>query len=903
MATQMETRRKRWPFVVGGVVLLGVAVVMGVRWRLDAFLLERARVEAAALSQTLGRTVEVGNVRTQLLPDVGVQVEDVVVGPAEGEEVPLLSLGKLDVGVALGPLLRSKGTDIQVTQAEARELTLQVVRLPDGTTNVQRLQEKLAAQDAKEPQAQDAAEAPLDLSRVRVDRLALVDGVIRLVDQTRPKAQPLSISDIDVEVKDLKVGAPLTAQLDAAVLAERQNLHLTLEAAPLPPTLMPVPERLVLRAEPIDLSPLGPFLPPDVGLKAGTLQADWTAELGGAVPGGSGPTRLKGGLTARGLRFAQAEGGRALDVVVETDVTADVVAGSLALDVLKVQAGPARLTGQGRVSGLLTDTPEVKDFQLVGQGLDPAALAAYYPPLRALAQQVSGPVGLTVRGGGNEAAQALVADVELTPVRLRIPDQLTKEAGAPMHLTARLSGAPATGGALRFDTRADLTGVDLRPGELLDKAPGQRLEVAAAGTYQPARGKGAMKVDVPKLTVHVRDSTLAGSASAALQGEGKAGTTTFALDMKSPRLDADALMLGDDELAARKGQTPEAFAAAEARAPAKNPARFDGYRGDMRFEVGNLRYEDTELSNLVAHVKMVDDQVTVERLTTGVYGGMVDASGTRVKLGPEQRPFALKAQVKGVNVANALSGRVPEKVLRGSFSGDVDLTGVGFTLDSLKQNLVGGIHGTLVNGLFEGTDVVGSVSQPLAKALPFAAKALNHDDVTRLAEELPFGVTIKDGVAQLKRPITWTRPEGAMAFSGGIRLDGTLELAGEVKLAPTTIRTITLGKVLPAEPIPVALRLTGPAWKPQVTGLDVRPAVALIAKQAAVGAASKLLGEKGKVAGELVTGGADAAKALAQKEADARRKELEEQARQEAERARKRLEEQAKKRLKGLFGG
>ncbi len=787
-----------------------------------------------------------------------------------------------------------------------------MLRLPDGTTNVQRLQERLAQQEAQAPAEAEAG--PVDLSRVRVDRLSLVDGVIRLVDLTRPQAQPLAISDIDVEVRELKAGAPLEARLAAAVLAGPQNLQVTLQAAPLPPSLVPVPERLVVHAEPIDLAPLGPFLPPDVGLMAGTLQADWTVELGGAVPGGSGPTRLKGGLTARALRFAQAEGGRALDVVVETDVTADVQAGSLALDTLKVQAGPARLTGKGRVKGLLGDTPEVRDFELVGQGLDPAALAAYYPPLRALAQKVSGPVGLTVRGGGTQEAQALVAEVELTPVRLRIPEELTKEAGAPMRLTARVKGAPATDGALRFDTRADLTGADLRPGELLDKAPGQRLEVAAVGTYQPARGRRPLKVDVPQLTVHVLDATLAGSASAALQGEGKTETTTFALNLKSPRLDADALMLSDEGVAALKGQTPEAYAAAEAAAPPKSPARFDGYRGDIHLEVGSLRYEDTELSNLVADLKLVDDAVTVERLTTGVYGGTVDASGTQVKLGPAQRPFALKAQVKGVNVAQALSSRVPSKVLGGNFSGDVDLKGVGFTLESLKQNLAGGIHGTLLNGLFEGTDVVASVSQPLAKALPFAAKALSHDEVTRFGEELPFGVTIKDGVAQLKRPITWTRPEGALVFAGGIRLDGTLDLAGEVKLAPAAIRAITLGKVVPAEPIPVSLKLSGPAWKPQVTGLDVRPAVTAIARQAAVGAASQLLGEKGKVAGELLTGGAGAAKALAQKEAEARRKELEEkaaqekarlaeQAQKEAERARRRVEEEAKKRLKGLFGG
>ena len=95
----------------------------------------------------------------------------------------------------------------------------------------------------------------------------------------------LAISHLDVEVKDLRAGKALEVALHAAVLAEKQNFHLDLKTAPLPASLVPVPEKLVLKSEPIDLTPLGPFLGPEVGLQAGSLQADWTALLGAAVVG------------------------------------------------------------------------------------------------------------------------------------------------------------------------------------------------------------------------------------------------------------------------------------------------------------------------------------------------------------------------------------------------------------------------------------------------------------------------------------------------------------------------------------------------------------------------------------------------------------------------------------------
>nr|WP_216672751.1 AsmA family protein [Corallococcus exiguus] len=891
---------------MGGILVLLIAIVAVVLWRLDAILLKTARDQAATYSQKLGRPIEIGDVSTKLFPYVGAHIQNVSVGAAEGEDLPLAEVKDVTVSVAAMPLLTSKGKDIRVQDAEVSGLTVNVIRLADGTTNVQRLQEKLAAQQPKEETPEEETQ-PTDLSGVHVERAALTDGTIRFVDRAGgAQARELAVKDLDIEVKDLRVGQPLKVDLAAAVLADKQNLKMTLAAAPLPATLIPTPEQVTLKAEHIDLSPLGPFLPPDVGLQAGTLDADWKADLGGAVPGGKGPTKLVGVIKALGMKFAGSEGGKALDVVLDTDVTGDMATGDLALDKLKLDLGPAAITGKGKVKGLLTDKPAVEGFELTGRNLDPAVLAEYYPPLRKqLNGMIAGPIGLDVRGSGTQEAQAINIAVDLTPVRLRVPDQLSKEAGGAMKLNAKVTGAAASGGALRFDAKADLNGVDMRPGLLVNKAPGQRLEVAAAGTYAPAKTGSGMTVNVTSMSLGALEDTVTGTATVALAGTGKKATTTFKADVKAAKLDAEKLLMSEEQVLARTGGKPPP------EPPPGEANRFNGYRGDIQFAIASLRYTAMDLTHVTGVVKMVDDLITVEKFSTGIYGGKVVADGTTIRLGPAPaaRPFTAKVQVQGLEVAQALAARTPKQVLTGKFNGNVDVQGVGYTPDKLQQTLLGGINGNLLEGTFLGKDLVSSVTGPLAKAVPFA-KALKSGDVTSLGANLPFSVTIKNGVAQLSKPITWTRPEAAMSFDGGIGLDGTLDLTGGVSLTPATIKTLTVGKVTPTEAIPVGLKISGKAWSPEVTGIDVKPAATTILKLAGGAALGGLLGEKGKAVENIITGGQDKAKAEAEakrQELEARaneeKKKLEDQARIEQEKAKQRAEEEAKKRLKGIFGG
>ncbi len=876
-------RSRRWPKILGAVVaVLVIAAVVGVLV-LDRILLAQVRKQTDQLARDLGRPVTVEGVKTKLLGGLGVKLTGVGIGPAEGEGVPLLEVPRAEVVVDLLRALGSRGQDVVVREAVVEGLRVNVVRLPDGTTNLERLSTKLSERAARErPAAETPAEKkPADLSAVRVDRAAVENARIAFLDRATPGAKELAVSDLDVEVRDLRAGRPLEVVVKAAVLAEKQNLELHLKSAPLPPTLVPTPEELTLKVEPIDLDPLAPFVPASIGLRGGRFQADLRMALGAVVPGGKGKTTVKGGFQARQLAFAGQAGGKRLDASLAADLEADAEAGDLRIGTLDLEIGPAGIRGKGRASGLRGDSPKVEGLELVSHDLDPAVLVDYYPPLRKQmgGVVVAGPVGLSLRGSGTEAAQAVELAVDLRPVRLEIPRQLSKAAGAPMSLTARANAAQG-GGRVGFEVALELAGVDLRPGGSLAKKPGDPMSVKLAGDY---RRKGdATDVQISSVALDLLGDKLAGKGQVAMAGKAPKATTRFDVAVSGDRLDLDRLLIPSPEGKARP--KPESK---------PNPAAYAGLSGEATARLGLVRMEKIDARNVVLRVKVVEDAVTLEEARLEAFGGSVSAAGTAMKLAHPDEPFTLKADLKGVEGAQVLGLVSSRKVVGGKLDAALQLGGKGRTVDPMMKSLTGSLRGTLGDGTFYGKDLIAAVAGPIAGKLPFAAGKLTEGGSTSLGKELPFSVRFADGVAHLEKPLEVKTGDNALSLTGGVGLDGSLEMPATLALGPEVIAKLTGGRARPKAPIPVTFKLAGPAWSPRLDGLVLDAAVKAIASEAAQGAAARLLGQKGGAAAGAAGAVADPAKAKADAEAKAR---------EEAQKQKKNLEDQAKKRLKGLFG-
>jgi AsmA protein len=867
---------RRWPKILAAVALLLLLAGVAAAFMLDRLLTSAARQEAARLSAAWQRPVEVGAVTTTWLTGLGVRVEGVRVGAAAGEPRPLLELDLAEVKLELLSALRSGGRELRVRSAELSGLRLNVVKLKDGSTNAERLAGAMsgsppagapaaAADRAPPPQAK-----PADLSRISVAHAAVRGARITFLDEGAG-GRELLVEQLDLSVEGLAAGAPLELVLKAGVLSAQQNLE-----------LVPSPDRLTLKVTPVDLTPLAAFMPRTAGFRGGRFSADLEVALGAAVPGGAGPTTIRGGFAASGLRFAGQEGGRALDVTLDADLTADAEKGDLAITRLLLAFGPATLEGKGKVTGLRGERPIVEGLRVVARGLDLAALAPYYPPLTGLlGGTVAGPIGLSLAAAGSAAQPVIELRADLTPVRLAFPGTLEKAPGGVLVVTARLRGG--AGGALRFDVEGDLAGLDLRPGGTLAKGPGDRLTLAATGSRSTAGGAQQLALDSASLAL--LDMKLKAHGTATLAPASR----RFELAVEIDRLDADRLLLPATPAApvgkAGGGSTAGA-------APKAGPSSWGGLSGTCSLRVGQALARKQAASDLRATIVVKEDEVTFQEGRLGIWGGALDLAGTRARLAPVDRPFTLVAKAEGVQAGAVLSTFSDRKVLDGRLDAEVRLSASGATTEAITRALDGTVEGRLLEGVFHGKDLVAGVTEPLARAVPALRGKLDRGGKTTLGKVLPFSVRIQGGKALLQRPLEIEERDATATVRGAVGLDGELDMPVTLSLLPGAVAELSGGRVRTTAPLPFTFTLQGKAWSPRLAGLDVGPAARSLAGTLGVQALGRAFG----LGGPTQPAATPAADGTGQPAKDPA-------APAPVVPERKKLEQDAKKALKKLFGG
>ena len=252
------------------------------------------------------------------------------------------------------------------------------------------------------------------------------------------------------------------------------------------------------------------------------------------------------------------------------------------------------------------------------------------------------------------------------------------------------------------------------------------------------------------------------------------------------------------------------------------PKSFAGLSGKASVRVDALRYRKSEMREVLAQIEVKEDQVTLTQARLTAFGGRVSADGTRLALAHPDEPFRIAAQLQGIEVGEAVGLFAPGKVVSGKFDGKVDLSGGGTGKPDLASTLAGILGGQLAEGAFHGKDLVAGVAGPLAKALPggLGKQIPSGGGSTPLGKNLPFSLKFRDGVAELEKPLRVSTSQGDLTLGGGFRVDGTLDMAGTVSLAPQTVASLTGGRVRPQAAIPVTFKMTGPAWRPSLGSWD-----------------------------------------------------------------------------------
>src|SRR5262249_12379237 len=283
-------------------------------------------------------------------------------------------------------------------------------------------------------------------------------------------------------------------------------------------------------------------------------------------------------------------------------------------------------------------------------------------------------------------------------------------------------------------------GVDLRPGQSVDKAPGQRLDLAVQGSRKGER------IDLADVKAHVLDDEL--------EGRGFVDGKKFDFTLMSSGLDLDKMLI---PATTRKESKP------------LGPRMFAGVDGHAKVQIDKLTYHKQTMTEIVAEVTVHEDEVKVTTAQLKAFGGSVSASGTEMKLAHPNEPFHLVTRLSNVGLEGLVAMATDHKLLSGKFNGNVDLKGGGQGKKELAETLAGARDGHIRDGRLYGRGVAAWVRGPRAKRLPSgAAGKEGQGGPTSLGKDLPFGVTIENGLAKLKQPVKVSRPEAEMTFSGGL---------------------------------------------------------------------------------------------------------------------------------------
>jgi AsmA protein len=561
--------RMSTPRSIGRKLLVALGVLVGLVVLLVALLLVAVSSGAVtkravdlvlpSASKALGREVGLRDAKLKLFPNPRVTLAGLSVAGRPGEPA-LVDAEALEVEVALWPLLRSLGKDVQVTAFSLVRPSVNLVKAKDGTWNFEGLGQPPGGAAPSPSPAPPAEQGQREAARVAVGLVKIEQAAIRVVDRSQGREDVgLALTQLDLEAHGVGPGLPLDARLAAALADTRQNLNAQLSVAKLPAGVPQRPEdwpevQGQIRLTALALDRLHGLLPGDVGaiVRGGTATLDArlaTVPQGGYRVDGSGElrdVRLRG-QSSSGHFKATAAWSPAKPDHARVDVT------DLAL------RGPGIDLG----GNLSLETPPVRAwFVLTGSLLDVDAIMGVLPESpQPAAQPKPAPQAAAPAGGdlvpaatrkqiqaasarGTVAVQTLKAGrVEATDVKARAVlsnGVLTLEDLSASVFGGRVSAA-GTHVALAekvptWRLAADLTGVELEKAlaafgqaktPLLGKVDG-RLEVAGQGTeWEKMRdgldGLAALAIKDGTLTTTSLGDSVLGGVAKGLEAVGRGG--------------------------------------------------------------------------------------------------------------------------------------------------------------------------------------------------------------------------------------------------------------------------------------------------------------------------------------------------------------------------------------------
>ncbi len=533
--------------------------------------------------------------------------------------------------------------------------------------------------------------------------------------------------------------------------------------------------------------------------------------------------------------------------------------------------------------------------------------------------------GTTLKGNGNisvtakgnpEGAIGVRMNANMTPLEILAAEAFQKPTGTPLTLDAnvQVAGSKINLGGLKFvmgpvnlsgsgsmNTASQTVALDatlarMNLAELSKMVPAlAESPVAKANLGMGMSVKGSL-ADMTQLEASLRDFFF-GLGRSSVTGQ----ATVKNIEVPNIQFAFNAPILDIDEMFPSTGAAKEESGES---GPVIIPEIVKQMTVNGQLGVGQGKVAGFPFQNFKAGIGLQNGVLTFSALDFNAYEGKFTAAKTTANLAGAEPTFDADFDVSNVNVKKLLAEQANLKdVISGRMGAHVDLKGRSFDWPVLSQNLNGKLNVHLKDGQLEKLDlqkqVLGSITNklPMAKLNLPKTKAVAFKDL--LAEFM-----IKDGKAQLKKPMELKTGEGPLSFDGYIGLDTSLSLDGDWKMSPEVVHAITFKKVKPSKPVNVGISLGGTVDDPKFKSLDVTELAEVIAK-GLIGSSLGIDLEDAKAQAAKLKKQAEAAAQAkideAKAKADEAKKKAEAEAKKKADEAKKKAKDKAKDKIKKLF--
>lgn len=334
---------------------------------------------------------------------------------------------------------------------------------------------------------------------------------------------------------------------------------------------------------------------------------------------------------------------------------------------------------------------------------------------------------------------------------------------------------------------------------------------AFTASVDPANRKD-LRLDLSNIALKGPGVDLGGTAS--LQG-----TERFQFALAGPLLDMNALM-------GALPQKEKAEAPAEKGPSLLSPAarsKVAGLVGNGTLKVDRLVNGKLTANDVVAQATLRGGKLTLDQAKAGFYGGSVDASGTSVDLAEAIPSWSLKANLAGVQLAEAMQQITGRSPLSGQLGSQVNLEGAGVNWQAIRDAITGSGAVELQQGSLAGANLDQSIAQSIGAGLQRLGYGNTGTVVAKTGtalEDLRAQFVVKNGWMALRQPIRTKTPFGVLELNGRIGLDHQLDLVGKAELSPAFVAQITGNQFKPSGPVEVPIELGGTLEKPAVGGIS-----------------------------------------------------------------------------------